>query len=383
VAYGFRALHSGKGGRNVAVGSQSLFSNSLGHNNVGIGVEALYLNQIGFRNIAIGNRSMVRLTSGVSNIGIGVESLQLATTATGNVAIGDLAMRANISGSVNTAIGYNAGTIEGYVQNSTAIGNNATVTASNQIRLGNSAITSIGGQVSWSTLSDGRFKKDIKEDVSGLDFIAKLRPVSYTVDKDAVDNFLRIPDSLRNNSEASRKKVSRQTGFVAQEVEEVVKKTGYVFHGVEAPQNDNDHYSIRYAEFVVPLVKAVQELNTRLETKLEKYETEIEELKEQLKAFEGISAGGALSEKETVLYQNNPNPFSVDTEIRMTLADEVISATVVVYNLEGKQLKDFRVQGRGKTSVKISGSELNAGMYLYALLVDGKVVDTKRMILTK
>jgi trimeric autotransporter adhesin len=63
--------------------------------------------------------------------------------------------------------------------------------------------------------------------------------------------------------------------------------------------------------------------------------------------------------------------------------DEVISATVVVYNLEGKQLKDFRVQGRGKTSVKISGSELNAGMYLYALLVDGKVVDTKRMILTK
>ena len=51
-----------------------------------------------------------------------------------------------------------------------------------------------GGQVSW-TFSDGRFKKDIKEDVSGLRFIKQLRPVSYVVDKTAVNKFLHIADS--------------------------------------------------------------------------------------------------------------------------------------------------------------------------------------------
>ena len=56
----------------------------------------------------------------------------------------------------------------------------------------------------------------------------------------------------------------RETGFIAQEVESIIKKTGYVFSGVETPQNENDHYRPRYAAFVVPLVKAVQELSAKL-----------------------------------------------------------------------------------------------------------------------
>jgi hypothetical protein len=55
----------------------------------------------------------------------------------------------------------------------------------------------------------------------------------------------------------------------------------------------------------------------------------------------------------------------------------------MIYNLEGKQIKNIQVSDHGDVSVKISGNELSAGMYLYALIVDGKVVDTKRMILTK
>jgi len=54
---------------------------------------------------------------------------------------------------------------------------------------GNSSVSSIGGQVDWSTLSDGRFKKDVKEIESGLDFILSLRPATYTVDKQAINKF--------------------------------------------------------------------------------------------------------------------------------------------------------------------------------------------------
>jgi trimeric autotransporter adhesin len=173
---------------------------------------------------------------------------------------------------------------------------------------------------------------------------------------------------------ASKATPQRQIGFVAQEVEAIVKKSGYVFSGIEAPQNEEDPYTIRYAEFVVPLVKAVQELSSQ-----------VADLQQQLKKYtnepamdqQGVMSTGAF------LYQNNPNPFSNTTEIQMELPESISQANITVYNLEGKQLKNIEVNGRGKTGINISGNELSAGMYLYALIVDGKVVDTKRLILTQ
>jgi hypothetical protein len=386
------------GSSNVAIGHESLAANITGSANTAGGVYALPANTTGSANTAFGGLVMSANTTGEANTAVGFQALEFNVNGNSNTALGNEALRINISGlnntavgrgalarnetgNVNTAVGFQAGPQIGNIQNSTAIGHNAIVTGSNQVRIGDANVTSIGGQVSWSTLSDGRFKKDVREDVSGLDFISKLRPVSYTVDKDAVSKFLRVPDSLRNSPDESRKKGIRQSGFVAQEVEEVIKKTGYVFHGVEVPQSENEHYSIRYAEFVVPLVKAVQELNTLLKEQSVQHAAEIAELKEQLKSYEG--AGKSLSETETSLYQNNPNPFTTDTEIKMSLPESTVSAMVIVYNMEGRQLKELSVKGRGETTVKISASELHAGMYLYALIVDGKVVDTKRMILTK
>ena len=49
------------------------------------------------------------------------------------------------------------------------------------------------------------------------------------------------------------------SGFIAQDVESAAKELGYDFSGVDAPKNANDLYSLRYADFVVPLTKAVQE----------------------------------------------------------------------------------------------------------------------------
>jgi hypothetical protein len=138
-----------------------------------------------------------------------------------------------------------------------------------------------------------------------------------------------------------------------------------------------DHYSIRYAEFVVPLVKAVQELTAILNEQ----QSEIAALKEKLEGVEkpsGISNGiGAM------LHQNYPNPFSTDTEIRMEIPETTRAASIVVYSLEGRELKRMPVDGRGARAMKISGNDLAPGMYMYSLFVDGKIVDTKRLIITK
>jgi hypothetical protein len=415
VANGYNAmLFNTEGSDNTATGSASLYSNIGGSYNVAIGRDALYSNTVGSINTAIGYQALYSVIDGFANTATGANALRVNTggmntamgahamasvdqgegnaafgysslgkregsynTAFGALSLADVDVIGFCTGSFNSALGYRSGSISYEAceaTNTTALGANTRITASNQIRLGDANVTSIGGQVQWSVLSDGRFKKDLKKDVSGLDFINQLNPVSYILDKKAINTFLRIPDSLQVDNEAARKAPPRQIGFVAQEVEAIVKKSGYVFSGVEAPQNENDPYTIRYAEFVVPLVKAVQELSSQ-----------VADLQQQLKKYtneptmdqQGTMGTGAF------LYQNNPNPFSNTTEIRMELPETTGQANIIVYNLEGKQLKNIEVNERGKTGVTISGNELSAGMYLYALILDGKVVDTKRLILTQ
>jgi hypothetical protein len=356
------------------------FIPSQGYNSA-FGYNALNYNTLSWGNTAIGANALPIAGKTINaNTAVGAFALSGGLYGPGygsNTAIGYRAMDAENPGAGNTALGADSGPIAGTtIHHSVAIGSSAKTTASNQVRIGDAYVTNIGGQVSWSTLSDGRFKKDLREDVSGLDFINALRPVSYTVDKTSVQRFLGVPDSIGQSRFAAKEQTIRQTGFVAQEVEKLVKKSGYVFNGVDAPQNDRDTYTIRYAEFVVPLVKAVQEMSA----KLDEQQQQITELLAQIAEKE---IDGSKSKTELMLFQNNPNPFSVDTEIKMTLSETTASARVIIYNLEGKELKDISVMERGSASVKILANELNAGMYIYALIADGKVVDTKRMILTK
>ena len=236
------------------------------------------------------------------------------TTGETNTAVGRFALSSIITGSRNTAIGFFAGGFAEAVEstfvgsgasafvavtNSTALGTTATVTADNQVRIGNTLVTSIGGQVNFTTFSDKRYKKNVTEDVPGLAFIEKLRPITYTLDVDGLEETLKgmkpkrlasAPQSAGAGStrnlhgevrvggldpvedlgereatlEERRAKEEKArivyTGFVAQEVEQAANDLNYEFSGVDAPKNERDFYGLRYAEFVVPLVKAVQEL---------------------------------------------------------------------------------------------------------------------------
>jgi chitodextrinase len=89
------------------------------------------------------------------------------------------------------------------------------------------------------------------------------------------------------------------------------------------------------------------------------------------------------SETRTTLFQNSPNSFSDETEIKVYLTESTKTATLIIYDLSGKVMKNFEMDKRGAISIYIGGNELKSGVYLYSLIVDGKSVDTKRMILTK
>ena len=83
------------------------------------------------------------------------------------------------------------------------------------------------------------------------------------------------------------------------------------------------------------------------------------------------------------LSQNTPNPFSEATTIAFTLPESIGEAMICIYDMNGKQLEQIVIEERGSASVKIDGYKFEAGMYLYSLIADGAVVDTKRMVLTK
>ena len=128
------------GDGNTSVGEGSLYYNTTGSNNTAVGLSSLYASN-GDGNAAFGRQTLLNNTSGNENTAIGSMALRANTTGDYNTALGSASLRANTTGTKNTAIGYAALMDNTTYSNSTGIGNNAQVTGSNQIQLGNSEVT--------------------------------------------------------------------------------------------------------------------------------------------------------------------------------------------------------------------------------------------------
>jgi hypothetical protein len=313
VAIGDSALYQNYTGySNTAIGSKALSKNLSGYNNTAVGFDALENNNVGYYNSSMGFVALRENQSGYENNAIGAAALLANTTGHENNALGTYALYHNVDGWANVAIGaealyntdnnspgvpsgnvaagYHAGfnNISGFdltiigngadvggsnLHNATAIGHAALVTTNNTVVIGqNTSGMSIGGYAPWTNWSDGRFKENINENVPGLSFITKLRPVTYTMNLEKIDRHItqQLPDSIAkkyyNTKDAYElSKRETHTGFIAQEVEELAKQLNYQFDGVHAPQNQSDHYGLAYSQFVIPLVKAVQEQQQQIE----------------------------------------------------------------------------------------------------------------------
>ncbi|CAN5739026.1 hypothetical protein BH10BAC2_BH10BAC2_35240 [soil metagenome] len=401
-AYGSFALNKNiDGDLNTASGYQALYSNTTGNNNTANGAYALFSNN-GNYNTATGNSSLYSNT-GEGNTANGSTALHDNTTGSFSTALGYQALISNTTGNGNTAVGFAANVATGGLTNASAIGYTATVFASNNVRIGNSNVTSIGGQVGWTNFSDGRYKKNIKENVKGLAFINSLRPVTYTVDINSLNAFYdkgRKHDSAYEIAKAGMQLSANvaskivYNGFIAQEVEAAAKKLNYEFSGVDKPQTEDGLYGLRYSDFVVPLVKAVQELskmNDEKDAKIEVQGIKIDDLQKQVDELKimVLSGNSLIQNKNTAtlsnssLDQNVPNPFNHTTTINYTLLQKFTSAKLIITDKIGRILKEVNISGTGKGSLKIDASTLSSGAYQYSLYADGRLIDSKQMILAK
>ncbi|MBK6966772.1 MAG: tail fiber domain-containing protein [Bacteroidales bacterium] len=291
TAVGMQSLYSNTTGiYNTSVGWQSMYANTTGGWNTATGYWALSLNTDGFLNTATGVRALTLNTIGSYNTATGTNALSFNTEGFQNTAVGVNSIYFNTLGAYNTAVGYNTGPVSGMLYNTTCIGIDAMATGSDMVRIGNTFVGSIGGYQNWTNISDGRVKENVKEDVPGLSFITQLRPVTYRLNRERISDLTGITASHSkiNEKDNSAKFYTGDqygpvtTGFVAQEVEIAAQNIGFDFSGVDKPQNENSLYGLRYAEFVVPLVKAVQELNAKFEAQ-EKTNLELKQINEELR----------------------------------------------------------------------------------------------------
>ena len=235
--YGFHAGNAGPGSYSTAIGPRALAANQSG---------------------------------GTSNTGVGHRAGETLTTGDQCVFIGDTADGTATDGN-QIAIGYDANT-----------------DAANQVRLGNTSIDDIDGQVALTATSDSRIKTNVEDLAAGLEFINALRPVSFSrvhpadwpeeIRDKRYKEGQTVVDSDGNESIVSTSSfdvetqqpikdtfddVKRSDGLLAQEVQAACASLGVTFNGIK--ESANGKLGIQYSLLVAPLIKAVQELTARIE----------------------------------------------------------------------------------------------------------------------
>jgi len=256
----------------TAIGTKSMSQAVQNSENTALGYNTLIGG--GFKNVAIGNESLYNIvtSSGVSrwapdssnnNTAVGYRSMYSNTVGKHNVAIGSETLLYETTGSYNIAIGSgaltqydNGSSFNG--SNSIAIGASATVSASSQIKLGN-ALHTVVSYGSIQNTGDQRDKADIVNTTLGLDFIKALRPVDFKWNyREDYDDF--------NAPGTDKKRNKVHHGLIAQEVKQAADGLGKSFGGYDdlSVSGNVDIKMLGYQEFIPPIIKSIQQVDTRL-----------------------------------------------------------------------------------------------------------------------
>jgi hypothetical protein len=84
-----------------------------------------------------------------------------------------------------------------------------------------------------------------------------------------------------------------------------------------------------------------------------------------------------------VLGQNVPNPFAEQTVIEYYLPDAVKQAQIIFYNQTGQIINTVNIEEMGNGRITVFANDLSSGIYTYALVADGQIMATKKMLKTK
>lgn len=234
------------------------------------------------------------------------------------------------------------------------------------------------------SLSDNVESVETRDGTSMLENLLKMDVLEFNmksrekteVPKDGTE----MTDEVKKSYEYMKKDEAemysrRHFGLSAQELQKI-------YPNLVLKGQDNYLY-INYTELVPVLIRSIQELKAELDEVKGK---NVDAAKSRTATFvdeETTAVGDATRIPAMVtLAQNTPNPFSERTTIRFTLPENAQNAFIYIFDMSGKMQKQIPVTS-DMQSVTIEGYELRAGMYIYSLIIGGKEIETKRMILSK
>ncbi|HLP11089.1 MAG TPA: tail fiber domain-containing protein [Flavobacteriales bacterium] len=269
--------------------------------------------------------------------------------------------------------------------------------------------------------SDSILKENIDTLGNALSIINQLKPKTFTYKQTSYPS-MSLPGGL-------------QYGFIAQDVEIILPEL--VNNEIHPPKYDSagtllyapvNYKGMEYTQLVPIIVKAMQEQNVTIDSlqeqnnnldsivealnnKNDEQDSIIQDLNDRLTALENCinalnlcegpsllptnntngnntnntATAVELSDAQSiVLDQNVPNPFAEQTTITYSLNEGVQKAQMLFYNAEGKLINSQELTTRaGKSQLNVFANDLSNGVYTYTLVVDGRIIDTKRMVKNK
>jgi hypothetical protein len=327
---------------------------------------------------------------------------------------------------------YMVGTAKNYFAGSVGIGltnpaakldvNGTSNFTGNMAITGNVTITGSGTYSGTWTSSDQQFKTDVDSLHDALTVIRQLKPKTYYFD---TVNFSEFNFSAE-----------KSYGFIAQDIEQILPElvssnlkpavldtSGNVIHPAVS------YKAVNYTELIAFLTKGIQEqqqkidslqsktsnqdsINTALQSnnialqhqvnQLVANGTSIQNQLNQLldavnnccSATRSMQIGSTNTQSEPlmqtdvklrdgqalVLQQNVPNPFKENTTIKYILPESYMKAQLLFNNSQGKLIQSVELTGSGEGQLNVFADDLSSGIYTYTLVIDGKIIETKKMI---
>ena len=391
------------GSVNSFLGYHAGYSNTEGYENSFVGTEAGYFNTTGNSNSFVGLQAGYSNTKGIGNSFLGLQAGYSNTTGSKNSAVGVSAGHSNTTGSSNLFLGYSADASTGTLSNAGAIGSLAYVSASNSLVLGAingyngaSASTKVGigtsapayllhvngdaakpGGGSWKVASDGRLKKNVSVFTQGLEVLTQVKPVWF-----------------QYNGEAGMPTNKTYVGVIAQEMQRIAPYMvgSFTYQDTTGKKADYLDYDANALTYI--LVNAVQQLKKENNTRIQEKDAQIGSLQARIARLEQLlssplrvsselAAPSAESDAAARLWQNEPNPTDGTTLIRYRIPRQVSQAQIKLYSLKGEELKSFPLSQRGEGQLSLDTTTLPEGIYLYRLIIDGKPIDAKKLLLNR
>lgn len=215
----------------------------------------------------------------------------------------------------------------------------------------------------YSPGSDARFKKNIMPSEAVLDKIMQLGVKRYQFVKNQKDD-------------------RKYYGMIAQEVEKVFPDVVYHHKG----DDGKDFYTMNYGAMGTIAIKGLQEFRHEVKPVLEAQEEEIKRLKDEIAELKMLVArvsGEQVSSSfgKGTLGLATPNPARGSVRIQYEVPQSASNARLLLTDALGRTVKTVQLTSSGFVNIDVNA--LSSGVYNYSLIVDGKIIQARKMTVEK